>query len=349
MAQTDRTTGLRGNVGMKIPVRAATTAAITLSGEQTIDGVACVTDDRVLVKDQADQADNGIYVVDTGSWSRAKDANGSYDIVAGSLVYVVEGTVSAGLVYVQETADPTIGTDDLVFSVANPQNPISVPVPINQGGTAASTAVLALANLGVVQVTGEGGTANAQTGTVGAAITAYREDQLFIFTPSIANTSSCTLTLTPSGGSALAATDIYSAGAALAGGELQANVPTLLHYDGTRLNIIGHLATQRIPQNSKSADYVTVIGDANKHLLHPAADNNPRTFTIAANSAVPYPVGTTLTFANEVNTLTIAINSDTLTLAGSGSTGSRTLAANGIATALKLSSTGWIISGVGLS
>jgi len=64
---------------------------------------------------------------------------------------------------------------------------------------------------------------------------------------------------------------------------------------------------------------------------------------------VAYPVGTTITFVNQINTVTIAITSDTLTLMGAGSTGSRTLAANGIATALKVASTSWVISGVGLT
>ncbi|MCW5674970.1 MAG: hypothetical protein KIT15_10360, partial [Xanthobacteraceae bacterium] len=91
------------------------------------------------------------------------------------------------------------------------------------------------------------------------------------------------------------------------------------------------------------------LGDANKHLLHPTADNNARTFTIPANSSVAYPIGTTLTFINEVNTLTIAITSDTMKLAGAGTTGSRTLAANGIATAIKTESTTWWISGTGLT
>ena len=349
MAQTDRYRGFRGNTGIKLPVRAATTAAITLSGTQTIDGVACVAGDRVLVKNQASSVNNGIYEVDTGDWSRTKDCDGASDLLEGSLVYVVEGTVSAGLVYVQTADDPEIGTDAITFAVANPQNPISVPVSTNQGGTGAQTAIAALSNLGLVQVTGEAGTANAQTGTIDALVTAYREDQLFIFTPTIANTGATTLTLTPSGGGALAAKNIFSAGAALVGGELQAGVPTLLHYDGTQLNIVGHVAPRGIPQVSKSIDYTTVIGDANKHLLHPAADNNPRTFTIDSNANVPYPIGTTLTFVNEANVLTIAITADTMTLAGSGSTGSRTLAAAGQATALKVSTTGWQISGVGLT
>jgi hypothetical protein len=102
-------------------------------------------------------------------------------------------------------------------------------------------------------------------------------------------------------------------------------------------------------QNSKSADYTLVLGDAQKHILHPTADNNGRTFTIPANASVAYPTGTCITFVNQINTVTIAITSDTLTLAGAGTTGSRTLAANGMATALKVSSTGWVISGTGLT
>jgi hypothetical protein len=102
-------------------------------------------------------------------------------------------------------------------------------------------------------------------------------------------------------------------------------------------------------QNSKRADYTLVLGDAQKHILHPTADNNGRTFTIPANASVAYPTGTCITFVNQINTVTIAITSDTLTLAGAGTTGSRTLAANGMATALKVSSTGWVISGTGLT
>ena len=104
-----------------------------------------------------------------------------------------------------------------------------------------------------------------------------------------------------------------------------------------------------IPQNSQSTAYTTVLADAQRHILHPAADNNARTFTIAANASVAYPIGTCITFINEINTVTIAINSDTLVMAGTGSTGSRTLAAAGIATAIKITSTSWIISGVGLT
>lgn len=104
-----------------------------------------------------------------------------------------------------------------------------------------------------------------------------------------------------------------------------------------------------IPVLNKTANHTTILGDAQKLLRHPVADNNPRTFTIDSNANVAYPVGTCLTFINEINTLTIAITADTLVMAGSGSTGSRSLAANGIATAVKVDTTRWYISGTGLS
>lgn len=104
-----------------------------------------------------------------------------------------------------------------------------------------------------------------------------------------------------------------------------------------------------LPQNSQSAAYTLVLSDSGKTVVHPITDNNARTFTIPANSSVAYPVGTAITFVNMINTLTIAINTDTMYLAGTGTTGSRTLAAYGVATAIKVTSTSWIISGNGLT
>lgn len=110
-------------------------------------------------------------------------------------------------------------------------------------------------------------------------------------------------------------------------------------------------ASATIAQNSQSADYTLVLADAGKHLLHPSADTTARTFTIPANASVAFDVGTVVTFVNQngAGAVSIAITTDTMRLAGSGSTGTRTLAANGMATALKIASTEWIISGVGLS
>ncbi len=104
-----------------------------------------------------------------------------------------------------------------------------------------------------------------------------------------------------------------------------------------------------LPQNAKSAAYTLVLSDAGKTIVHPITDNNARTFTIPNNGSIPFPVGTAITFINMINTLTIAITTDTMYLAGSGATGSRTLAAYGMATAVKITSTTWIISGNGLT
>jgi hypothetical protein len=105
-----------------------------------------------------------------------------------------------------------------------------------------------------------------------------------------------------------------------------------------------------IPQNSQSGNYTTVAADAGKHLLHPSGAGSGDTFTIDSNANVAHEVGTAITFVNmAADDLDIAITSDTLTWAEDGSTGTRTLAQYGVATALKVTSTGWLISGTGLS
>ncbi len=108
---------------------------------------------------------------------------------------------------------------------------------------------------------------------------------------------------------------------------------------------------REIPQNSQSAAYTAVLADSGKHIYHPGADTTARTWTIPANGSVAYLVGTAITFVNDTSggVITIAITTDTLVLAGAGTTGSRTLAANGVATAIKMTSTRWIISGTGLT
>lgn len=108
---------------------------------------------------------------------------------------------------------------------------------------------------------------------------------------------------------------------------------------------------RNIPQNSQSTAYTLVLADAGKHIFHPSADTTARTFTIPANSSVAYPIGTAITFINQngAGVVTIAINTDTLRLSPAGTTGSRTLAANGSATCIKVTSTEWLISGSGLT
>jgi hypothetical protein len=105
------------------------------------------------------------------------------------------------------------------------------------------------------------------------------------------------------------------------------------------------------PINSRSAAYTLVLADSGKTILHPSADTTARTFTIPANSSVNYPIGTAITFINQngAGVVTIAITTDTMRLSPDGTTGSRTLAANGSATCIKITSTEWLISGSGLT
>jgi hypothetical protein len=237
---TDRRQSVNAGAAIKVPCRVATTANITLSGEQTIDGVFCLTGDRVLVKNQADSKENGIYVVASGPWVRAVDFDGTYDAVEGTLIYITAGTASADLFYNVTAANPiTFGTSNITFAVVSPSLPITIPLPLNQGGTSGDSAVKGLAGLGVILCTSVGGTANAITCTVDSTVTAYRTGQIFELTPTATNTGASTLTPTPSGAGALAGKNIFCDGAVCAGGELVANVPVLLHYDGTQLNIVG--------------------------------------------------------------------------------------------------------------
>ena len=115
--------------------------------------------------------------------------------------------------------------------------------------------------------------------------------------------------------------------------------------DGT--NSVGYLI---IPQNSQSAAYTLVLADAGKHIFHPSTDANARTFTIPANSSVAYTIGTAITFINMTSqVVTIAITTDTMYLSSAGTTGSRSLAQYGSATAVKMTATTWLISGSGLT
>jgi hypothetical protein len=114
---TDRIDGLSTELAIKAPVKAATTGNITLSAVQTIDGISCSAGDRVLVKDQTTGTEDGIYLVQSTSWTRAKDWDGPRDITRGTLVIVTQGTVNSDTVwrttatddpYVIGTVDPTL-------------------------------------------------------------------------------------------------------------------------------------------------------------------------------------------------------------------------------------------------
>lgn len=102
--------------GTKAPCRMATTANVTLSGLQTIDGVAGAANDRVLVKDQTDATENGIYLMSSTAWSRAPDWNDSRDASPGVLIPVSEGSAYSSAVFQTVFTSPlSVGSTQVNF------------------------------------------------------------------------------------------------------------------------------------------------------------------------------------------------------------------------------------------
>ena len=99
------------------PAKAATTGPIDLAtnGLAAIDGVTLATGDRVLVKNQANPADNGIYVADAGPWVRASDADTVAELRAGSYVFITSGTTNGGQGFALLNDAVQVGTTDLGF------------------------------------------------------------------------------------------------------------------------------------------------------------------------------------------------------------------------------------------
>lgn len=119
--QIDRRYGVSEGLAAKMPCRLATTVNITLIGTQTIDGVSAAIGDRVLVKDQSDGTQNGVYVVANGDWVRASDFDGPLDVVSGTLVFVASGSTNGHTLWYLVTSDPiTIGTTSLSFASVTP-------------------------------------------------------------------------------------------------------------------------------------------------------------------------------------------------------------------------------------
>lgn len=104
-------------IDAKASVRAATTANITLSGTQTIDGVSVVAGNRVLVKNQSTASQNGIYDCAAGAWTRSIDCDSSAEYTPQAFVYVEEGTTNANTQWkVSTTGTITVGTTSVTWS-----------------------------------------------------------------------------------------------------------------------------------------------------------------------------------------------------------------------------------------
>ncbi len=124
---TDRASGLgtgaipngeNATISQKVPCRVATTENVTLAGLQTLDTVTVVADDRVLVKDQTDASENGIYLASADLWQRTSDCVDDGDLVRGSQVRVNQGALGPGPWYCTSPDPIVIGTDDITWADA---------------------------------------------------------------------------------------------------------------------------------------------------------------------------------------------------------------------------------------
>ena len=166
---------------VKESVKAATTANITLSGTQTVDGVSLSVGDRILVKNQSTPSENGIYVVASGSWSRAADADADSEVTAGLFTFVEEGTVNGDAGFSLTTnGNITVGSTSLAFSqfsgagnitggdgIQKSGSELSIDAKAN-GGLVIESSELAV-DLGASSITGTLAVGDGGTGATSAA------------------------------------------------------------------------------------------------------------------------------------------------------------------------------------
>lgn len=134
----DRVNGLNEGVAVKPPCRVATTAAITLYGLQTVDTVALLADDRVLVKNQSSLPDNGLYAAAVGAWTRTPDCDGKRDLVNGTRILVNEGTQAGS--YIVNGTDPLIPGTSALTIVPSPEGVLAADAIAAAAGAMASAA-----------------------------------------------------------------------------------------------------------------------------------------------------------------------------------------------------------------
>ena len=180
---------------------AATTANITLSGTQTIDGVALIAADRCLVKNQTAPAENGIYVVAAGAWARSADMNVWLE-VPGAFTFIEQGTQYADTGWVcTSNAGGTLGTTAITFvqfagagsytastglTLTGTAFSLTAPVTVALGGTNATSAgITAFNNI-------SGFTAAGATGTTSTNLVFSTSPTLV--TPILGTPQSATLT-----------------------------------------------------------------------------------------------------------------------------------------------------------
>lgn len=110
------------SINLKKPARLATTQNISLSGFAILDGIQAADKDEILVWNQSNQVENGVYIVNGGLWTRRLDSKGSFESADAAIVYIKEGTQWADTEFNQITDNPVVGASALVWTPRASQN-----------------------------------------------------------------------------------------------------------------------------------------------------------------------------------------------------------------------------------
>jgi hypothetical protein len=310
---------------------------------------------------------NGTYTVQIRAGANSgvtlgtnQSATVTYDSVAGD--YVLVGTIGPTVPVARGGTGLTSGTSGGVpyFSATNTiaSSAALVASAIVLGGGAGVAPATTTTGTGVVTAVGNAvnttGGLVTQSGTLTASALLIGGGSGTAITSTTTGTGILTFLGTPSSANlAAAVTDETGSGALVF-----ATSPTLVTpvlgtpTSGTLSNCTvdgtDSVGFRNIPQNEQTGSYTLVAADSGKHIYR--GSGSAATWTIPANSSVAYAIGTALTFINlSATSVSIAITSDTMYLSSAGTTGTRTLAQYGSATAVKIASTTWIISGSGLT
>lgn len=249
---TDRLLGITGITGVKPPVRVATTANITLSGLQTIDGVALAAGDRVLVKNQTSAVENGIWDVSSGAWTRSLDFNGQRDAEMGTAVFVAQGSTNARGFFVLDTVAPVVGVSSLTFSpaaysasvISSAMQPVVSAATLQAGRDAFGVSGLLAPNdnaRGLPTSTGASGVYAVVSPT---PIAAYAANQEWEFIAHQASAGADVFNADGIGTKTMKRLDGTSTTpAALAAGDIKAGDVVRVKYDGTDVIVLSGSAT----------------------------------------------------------------------------------------------------------
>ena len=383
-------------------------ATLTTTGSYTtIDGVTLSDGMRILVKNEANTAHNGIYDrTSTTVLTRSSDFDTPAEMAGGDFTFITAGTLYDNTGWVMIDVVTTVGTspvDWVQFSGAgtyqagtgltltgsqfnisntvvtagsygngdynatftvNAQGQLTaaanVAITANAANLTGTTLAATIVNssltsvgtLANLSVTGNVSAGNANLGNLATA-NFFTGTLTTAAQPNI--TSVGTLTSLAVSGNLTAANLIGN----FANGTTDISIPTAngnINFDIggtanvfviaaggsiTSANVVDAVGYKGIPQNSQTSQYTLALTDIGKHISITTGG-----VVVPANGSVAFPIGATIVlFNNSASTQSVSITTDTLRQAGTTNTGTRTLAAYGVATLIKVASTVWVISG----